>query len=229
MSKSTTIPLPESQLLEPGDRLSRDEFERRYDALKQIKKAELIEGVVHMPSPVRLKRHGSPQAALITWLGLYWSRTPGVLVGDNSSIRLDLDNMPQPDGMMLIDPSLGGQARISEDDYVEAGPELIGEIAASTVSIDLHAKFQVYRRNAVREYIVWRVLDRAIDWFVLRESDYQSLPVDPQGILRSEVFPGLWLDARAMVALDLPRVLEVLHEGLATAAHQEFVGRLAGK
>ena len=108
--------------LEPGDRLTRAEFERRYCNMPNVKKAELIEGVVYMPSPVRLRRHGYPHNNLICWLGHYQAYTPGVISGDNTTVRLDLDNEPQPDGMLLIDPACGGQATISADDYVEGSP-----------------------------------------------------------------------------------------------------------
>ena len=195
---------PESMIppLEPGDRLSRAEFERRYDAMPNLKKAELIEGVVYMPSPVRLRRHGRPHFDLITWLGNYKMATPGVIGADNASVRLDLDNEPQPDVVLFIDPASGGQARISSDDYLEEAPELVAEIAASSASYDLNTKLNVYRRNGVREYIVWRVLDRQIDWFVLREGEFVRLPLDDDGLYRSEVFPGLWLDPAALVRGD---------------------------
>ena len=137
--------------LEAGDHLTRAEFERRYDAMPNLKKAELIEGVVFMPSPVRFRRHGGPQFRLITWLGLYEASTSGVLGADNSTARLDLDNEPQPDALLLIDPARGGQAIIDPDDYVEGAPELVAEIAASSASYDLHTKLNVYRRNGVRE------------------------------------------------------------------------------
>src|SRR5262249_5685877 len=167
-SPATTESLPprpeEIPPLENGDQLTRAEFERRYEAMPHLKKAELIEGVVFVPSPVRLNQHGSPQAALIGWLTNYWASTPGVQVRDNSTVRLDLDNEPQPDALMIVDPRRGGQVRVSPDDYVEGAPELVAEVAASSVSIDLNAKLLVYRRNQVREYLVWRVLDQAVDW-----------------------------------------------------------------
>jgi Uma2 family endonuclease len=212
--------------LEPGDRLSRAEFERRYDAMPGLKKAELIEGVVYMPSPVRHNRHARPHSHLTTWLGTYEAHTPGTSVGDNSSARLDLDNEPQPDGLLLIEPGKGGQATISEDDYVEGAPELVGEVASSSVSFDLGAKFHVYRRNGVKEYIVWRVLDQEIDWFVLREGQYERLPLADDGFYHSEVFPGLWLDAAALVRGDMVTVLAVIQQGLASPEHAAFVARL---
>src|SRR5262245_51963059 len=113
--------------LEPGDRLTRDEFERRYDAMPRLKKAELIEGVVYMPSPVRHRRHGRPNLHLAGWVAAYEAATPGVEGADNGTARLDLDNEPQPDVLLLIDPARGGQARISSDDYVEDAPELVAE------------------------------------------------------------------------------------------------------
>lgn len=220
------VSTPDVPILEPGDRLSREEFERRYDASPELKKAELIEGVVYMPSAVRLRRHGLPHFQLVTWLGTYQASTPGVLGGDNSSARLDLDNEPQPDAMLLIDSESGGQSRISDDDYVENAPELVGEVTSSRVSFDMNTKLQVYRRNGVREYLVWRVLDKEIDWFVLKSGQYEPLAWDAEGLLRSEVFPGLWLDATALARGDLVRVLDVVRAGLCSPEHAEFVARL---
>ena len=212
--------------LENGDRLTRAEFERRYQAMPQLKKAELVEGVVYMPSPVRLRHHGQPHFDLITWLGTFKSRTPGLLTGDNSTVRLDLDNEPQPDALLLIDSALGGQATISEDDFVEGAPELVAEIAASSVSYDANVKRNAYRRNGVCEYIVWRVLDREIDWFVLRQGEYERLAKDSAGVYRSGVFPGLWLDDNAMLAGDFARVLDTVNRGLASPEHAAWVERL---
>src|SRR5215472_4287775 len=206
-------PEPTPQL-EPGDRLTRPEFERRYDAMPHLRKAELIEGVVYMPSPVRFQHHGRPHALLMGWLIHYEAATPGVLTADNSTARLDLDNEPQPDAVLLIDPARGGQARISADDYIENAPELVAEVASSSVSIDLTTKLHVYRRNGVREYVVWRVLEQAIDWFVLRAGQYEQLPVDANRWLRSEVFPGLWLDPGALLRGELATVLAIVQQGL---------------
>src|SRR5262249_34336488 len=157
---------------------------------------------------------------------VYEAGTPGVETGDNSSARLDLDNESQPDALLLIDPARGGQARISADDYVEMAPELVAEVAASSVSFDLNTKFQVYRRCGVREYIVWRVLDQQVDWFVLRDGQYDRQTPESEGLYRSEVFPGLWLDPAALVAGNLARVLAVVQQGIASAEHAAFVSRL---
>jgi Uma2 family endonuclease len=215
--------MPRIPPLEPGDQLTRQEFERRYDAMPHLKKAELIEGVVHMPSPVRWNQHAAPHADLIAYLVHYRATTPGVGVGDNGSIRLDMDNEPQPDATMIIEPTHGGNVQLSPDDYVVGARELVAEVSASTVSIDLNAKLRVYRRNNVREYLVWRVLDQAIDWFVLREGQYERLPLTPAGIYQSEVFPGLWLDHAALVRSDLGAVLRVLQQGIASPEHVAFV------
>ncbi len=212
--------------LVPGERLTREEFERRYDAMPGLKKAELIEGVVHMPSPVRHRPHGRPHLHLAAWIGVYEAATPGVEGSDNSTARLDLGNVPQPDMLLLIDPARGGQARISAGEYIEDGPELVAEVAASSASDDRGDKLEVYRRNGVREYIVWRVLQRQLDWFVLREGRYERLAPGPDGILCSEVFPGLWLDGQALVGGDLARVLAVVGQGIATPEHAAFVAHL---
>ena len=215
-------------MLENGDRLTRAEFERRYEARPDIKKAELIEGVVYMPSPTRSGSHGRPHAAAITWLGNYAASTPGVQVNDNPTVRLDLENEPQPDVVLLIDPNAGGQARVSDDDYIEGAPELVAEITASSASYDLHDKLQAYRRNGVREYVVWRTLERRIDWFELVDGAYRPLPPDKAGLVHSSVFPGLRLAVDAMQRGDLATVLRELQRGLGEAPHGAFVARLAG-
>ena len=210
--------------LEPGDRLTRPEFERRYEAMPHLKKAELIEGVVYVPSPVRHEGHGRQHAALSYWLSGYSTSTPGLEVSDNATVRLDLDNEPQPDLLLRIVP--GGQSRVDPGGFIDGAPELVAEIASSSAAYDLHQKLNVYRRHGVREYIVWRVLEQAIDWFVLRDGSYERLHTDEVGVFRSEVFPGLWLDTPAMIRGDMATVLKVLAEGLASGEHEVFVVNL---
>lgn len=212
--------------LQRGDHLTRPEFERRYDATPNLKTAELIDGVVFIPPPATATGHSVPQFHLVGWLGNYRVATPGVEGGDNASIRLDLDNMPQPDAFLRILESCGGQSRIDADDFVEGAPELIAEIAATSASYDLHDKLNVYRRNGVKEYIVWRTFDRAIDYFILRDGRYDPLKPAAKGILQSQVFPGLWLDPASLIAGDLQKVSAVLQKGLASATHTAFVHRL---
>lgn len=218
-------PLPDRvPELRAGDRLTRPEFERRYEAMPHVKKAELIEGVVYMPSPVS-QEHCGPHFHIITWLGLYESATPAAQGGDNGTVRLDLENEPQPDAFLRIRPEFGGQSRDS-DNYIGGAPELIAEVAASSVSYDLHDKLRAYQRNGVLEYVVWRVWDRAIDWFVLHDGRYVPRLLTSAGHYYSEVFPGLWLDPAALVQGDLARVISVLKQGLASPEHADFVGRL---
>lgn len=224
MITSTVSPLATIPPLENGDQLTRVEFERRYQAMPEVKKAELIEGIVYMASPVRAKKHSKPHSHIITWLGTYEAATPGVETLDNAIVRLDADNEPQPDALLRIEQ--GGQSTISEDDYVEGAPELIVEIAASTASIDLHQKLKVYRRNQVQEYLVWRVYDSEFDWFKLNAGEYIKLEPDNNGIIYSQVFPGLWLDKTALLAGNLTKVLEVLQQGLASQENQDFMQQL---
>lgn len=212
--------------LENGDRLTRAEFERRYESRPDLKKAELIEGVVYMPSPTRSGSHARPHASLVGWLFAYVASTPGVQLNDNPTIRLDLDNEPQPDVALLIDPAAGGQARVSEDDYIEGAPELVAEIAASSASYDLHDKLHAYRRNGVREYLVWRTLDRGFDWFELVDGVYRLGLPDASGVVNSAVFPGLRLAVDALLRGDLPAVVEAQQAALGEPAHAAFVKRL---
>ena len=175
--------------LENGDRLTRCEFERRYAVRPEVKKAQLIEGIVYLPSPVGLV-HAEAHAAIQSVLTVYAAFTAGVRVADNATVRLDLDNEPQPDVLLRIESRAGGRSRVS-DAYLEGAPELIVEVAASSASIDLHDKLRAYRRNGVQEYVVWRTREQRIDWFELVDGDYLSLPPDDQGVIHSRVFPGL--------------------------------------
>lgn len=220
------VPSAEPPPLNAGDRLTRAEFERRYHAHPEIKKAELLEGVVYVPTPMRFEKHGEPHGHMITWLGVYVAATPGVRLGDNATLLLDLDNEPQPDAMLRLEPEFGGRSHITEDDYVEGPPELIVEIAASSAAYDLHDKRHAYARNSVQEYIAVQMYEQHIDWFALREGVYEPLVPDENGVLRSEVFPGLWLQPAAFWAGDLATMLAVLQEGLASPEHVAFVARL---
>ncbi|MEH2061939.1 MAG: Uma2 family endonuclease [Nostoc sp.] len=208
--------------LESGDRLTRHEFERRYTAMPN-KKAELIEGVVYVASPLRFRSHGLPHGNLIIWLGNYKVSTPSVELGDNATVRLDLDNEPQPDVLLLIEKPARGQAQISEDDYIEGAPELVAEVAASSASIDLYDKKRAYRRNGVQEYIVWQTLENKLDWFCLQNGEYLPLVADVDGVIKSRIFPGLWLAVTSLITRDMTTVLAVLQQGLNSKEHTEFI------
>jgi Uma2 family endonuclease len=220
---------PESALLplENGDRLSRQEFERRYQAMPELKKAELIEGVVYVASPVRVRSHGWPHTHIITWLGTYEAATPSTMVCDNTTVRLDANNEPQPDALLRIDEALGGRSRISEDDYIEGSPELVVEIVAGSASYDLYEKKEVYCRNGVQDYLIWQVVDRQVSWFRLESDGYVLQSPNRQGILVSATFPGLWLNVEALLSRDLHLVLSTLEEGLHSPQQQAFLERLS--
>lgn len=222
-SQQKPLPIPQ---LESGDRLNRYEFERRYTAMPHLRKAELIEGVVYMAAALRFRSHGQPHGRLITWLGVYESSTLGVELGVEPTVRLDLDNEPQPDAVLLIQEQCGGQARLSEDDYVEGAPELVAEIAASSAAIDLGDKKRAYRRNGIQEYMVWQVFEQKLDWFYLQEGEYVPLPVDEDGVIRSRVFPGLWLAVEELLAGNMAQVLTVLQQGLTSPEQTAFVQQL---
>jgi Uma2 family endonuclease len=211
--------------MQNGDRLTRAEFERRYATLPNLNKAELIEGIVQMPSPVHVE-HMEADLAIITWLGVYMAVTPGVRGGGDGSVRLDADNEVQPDALLRIDERCGGQSRVTGDGFIEGAPELVAEISGSTVSYDLHAKLNIYRRAGVREYVVWRVDDGAVDWFMLEEGRYVTQEPDAQGCYQSQVFPGLTLSVPALLAGELAQVLGVVQQGVQTPEHGAFVQRL---
>ncbi len=197
-------------ILESGDRLTRAEFHRRYCARPEIKKAELVEGVVYVASPVRQDGHGSEHNIVQLWLGTFAARVPGLDVGDNSTVFLDADNEVQPDAFLFWRGADKPGARLTEKGYVEGPPLLVVEIAASSASYDLHDKLRAYRRNGVREYVVWRVLDGAIDWFRLREGEHVRVEPDERGVIESEAFPGLRVHVAKMLAGDAAGVLAEL-------------------
>jgi Uma2 family endonuclease len=214
---------PAPPLLEPGDRLSRSEFERRYERMPHLKKAELIEGTVYVPSPVRASKHAKPHLRLATWLGQYEAETPGVECFANATVRLDLENEPQPDLVLVKTPAKGGQTRISPEDYIEGAPELAVEIVGSSQAYDLHQKKAAYRRNGVREYLAWITAENRLVWWELREEEYEELAPAEDGLVRSKVFPGLWLDTAALLRGDLKGVLAALRRGLDSAEHRACV------
>jgi Uma2 family endonuclease len=230
-SISPSIPRPSHRRPVPplaqGDRLSRSEFLERYAAMPPEIKAERIEGMVYMPAAaVTAEFHGEPHSNMQTWLGTYMATTPGVKAADNSTIALDLDNDPQPDACLRILDSHGGSTKINSRGYITGAPELIVEIAASSVSFDLGAKLNAYRRNGVREYVVHRTYDGEIDWFVLRDGNYEKLKMDDEGVYRSKIFPGLWLKVDALISERLADVLTVLQSGIASVEHGEFIKKL---
>ncbi|WP_165227336.1 Uma2 family endonuclease [Aquisphaera insulae] len=228
---NTVTPFSASDSIPPlrdGDGLSLDEFERRWEAMPDLKFAELIEGIVYLGGPVRLREHGSPNVEIAAWLVNYKIDTPGVIPGLHCSLRLDARNELQPDVLMMIDPALGGQVRLDEAGIAEGAPELVIEVAATGACRDATIKSRIYERFGVREYVLWRVRDREIDWSILRDGRYEALKPDADGTLRSEVFPGLWLNPDAMLTADLAGVLATLQRGLATPEHAAFAARLGG-
>ena len=228
MATAPTYKTPVVPRLQNGDHLSREEFERRYAAMPEIKKAELLEGVVYLDARVPFQAHAEPHARIAGWLGTYLAETLAVGGGINGTLRLDQINEPQPDAFLMLPPTAGGLSHVDEDDYAAGAPELVVEVSSNSVSRDLHVKKKVYHRNGVREYVVWRVEERAIDWFVLRSGEYAMQRPDADGLYRSEVFPGLWLDSAALLRGDLAGVLRTVRKGLETPEHAAFVESLAG-
>lgn len=210
--------------LNAGDHLSRAEFERRYTAMPVVKKAELVEGVVYMPSPV-YAQHGEPHAIVMGWLLTYVAATPGIRLLDNTSLRIDSRSEVQPDAMLLLSEAQGGKCQAAGDGFMQGSPEFIAEVAASSVSYDMHSKLRVYQRNGVQEYLVLLAYEQRIVWHALVAGKYGHLQPGDDGVLRSQVFPGLWLHAEKFWANDVSGLLDVLQEGLRSPEHVEFVAR----
>lgn len=226
---STVLEHPHSavrpQPLRNGDVLDRATFHARYLATPKSFRAELIGGVVHVPSPVT-NWHSIYHYAIVGWLFNYQAQTPGVLGGDNGTMILDDENEPQPDAILRLDESVGGATHVNEDGYVVGPPELHVEVAYSSESIDLHQKRRAYERAGIQEYVVVLVEEPAARFFRLREQAYQEVSPDADGIWRSQVFPGLWLNVRALLDRDGKSLLETLQCGIASAEHKSFVERL---
>lgn len=206
-----------------GDFLTRGEFERRYHACPNIKKAELIEGIVYMPSPVNAAFHGNPHFDLITWLGIYRINVPGLSGSDNATLRLDNFNEPQPDALLRLEPEYGGRSTMTEDGYLEGPVEFVLEVAGSSASYDMNQKKQVYARHGISEYLVLLTHEKRLVWYVLRDGSYEELTADDNGILHSEIFPGLWLNQEAVWQNDMASILATVQNGIASPEHKAFV------
>lgn len=194
--------------LESGDHLTREEFHRRYCQRPDIKKAELVEGVVYVGGRVRAMDHGQPNATIAGWLGFYVAHAPEVQAALHATVILDERNEVQPD-VLAWRPELGA-AHLTDEGYLEGAPQLVVEVAANSASYDLHVKKEAYRRNGVREYVVWRTIDGALDWFELRDGAYVEREPDADGIIESAQFAGLRLHVPSLLAGDAAGVLAAL-------------------
>jgi Uma2 family endonuclease len=212
-------------LILPGDHLDRETFHARYARMPEEVRAELVGGVVYM-SPL-YPPHGRAHAEVIYWLGHYRAATAGLDLLDNTSVHLLDDGEPQPDACLVLPASHGGRTR-EEADCIAGAPELVVEVAYSSDAYDLHSKKRDYERAGVREYLVVLLRERRVVWFALRGDRYQELAPGEDGLLRSEVFPGLWLAPDALLRRDTSAVRTVLEQGLASPEHAEFVRWLDG-
>jgi Uma2 family endonuclease len=208
-----------------GDRMTQAEFHRIYEQMPENFRAELIGGIVYVASPLKLP-HARNHFPLGMLLFSYECATPGVEAGDNATVILGENSEPQPDAFLRILPEFGGQSR-TEDEGIVGSPELLGEIAVSSRSIDLHAKKDDYARFGVREYLVLCVREKRLRWFDLRAD--RELSPDPDGVARIRCFPGLWIHAEALLDRAGAQMVATLQQGLATAEHAEFVRHLAAQ
>ncbi len=209
-----------------GQRLDQPTFHARYEAMPPGTRAELINGVVYMPSPVRLE-HGRAHGPAYGWLDYYSENTPGIETLIDTSTILSFRSEPQPDVQLRILPEYGGRSRDSKG-YIHDAPELVVEVSKATRYVNLGPKLEDYERAGVLEYIVRAVEPDEVFWFVLRNGRFDDLEPGTDGIYRSEVFPGLWLDPVALLAGDRKRLRAVVDLGCATPEHAAFVARPGG-
>jgi Uma2 family endonuclease len=214
---------PTPQPLITGMRMDRDEFIRRWEALPDLKRAELIEGIVYVGSPLG-HRHGRFHVHLSVLVGVYAGRTPGVEAGSVSTYYM-LKSAPQPDLFLRLLPECGGQTRVKKN-FLHGAPELAIEISESSASYDFGPKLKLYQRAGVREYITVDAVTGRLVWRTLDGGSYRDLAADADGVFRSRVFPGLWLDSAHVADCDCPAQLALLERGFASPEHTAFVERL---
>src|SRR5262249_1436842 len=211
--------------LENGDQLDQQTFHARYQAMPGDCRAELIGGIVYIPSPQKVP-HSKAQQLVVRWLDEYAEATPGTEALLNNTQILGPDSEPEPDACVFIAPESAGQVYLDADECLHGPPELIVEVSSSTESIDLHRKKRDYQKAGVREYVVLALRTQQVFWFVRQRGTYREVPLPSEGIFRSRVFPGLWLDAEAVLGNRRQRVLATLRRGLATPEHAAFVAKL---
>ena len=227
MTQPTTEEEPRAKILPPlanGDRLDQPTFHERYEAMPPGTHAELIGGEVHMPSPVSWD-HGSKQDDTGYWLTTYRRAAPGMLSASTPTCVMGVTFEPQPDHTLFLREDCGGQVR-RRGKYIGGAPELVAEIAMTSESIDLHRKRDEYERHGVQEYIVVGLHQDRVIWFTRQHDAFVEIVAGKDGLLRSSIFPGLWLDPLALLAEDIERVLAVLALGLASPEHAAFVAEL---
>ena len=209
-----------------GEQLTRGEFMRRWEAMPDLKFAELIDGIVHMPSPLA-DIHSDFQIRISVWLAQYAMATVGCAVRANGTCLMSKRNVPQPDLALKILAEYGGQSWM-EGEYPGGAPELIVEISHTTGARDSGVKQRLYERSGVLEYLIVKSKKRQLVWHELVEGKYREIQPGADGLFRSRVFPGLWLNAEALWNCDYAALSTAVQQGTSTPEHAEFVGKLVG-
>jgi Uma2 family endonuclease len=214
-------------LLHAGDHLPQREFHRRYEAYPDPSaRFELIGGIVYMMTPAGYD-HSKGDYCITGLVFQYERATRGVEGGQNVTVILGESSEPQPDNILMVRADYGGRARIrgKATRYIVGPPELVFEVAHSSLSIDLYEKRRDYGEGGVLEYLVLDVQRGQVHWFDLRTDEAVTIAAD--GVVRSLVFPGLWIDTAALLAREINRLADCLDRGLASPEHKRFVEELA--
>jgi len=207
--------------------MSSEEFLERWERMPALKQAELLEGMVYMASPIRIE-HGYWDRRVSAWLSLFVDRVHGLGAATNTTVDLGERNVPQPDQIAYTKPEFGGRSTVVRGVFTGV-PELAVEVSYSSADIDHTVKKAIYSAASVEEYVVFDLLARKVTWWRLADGSYKKIPRGADGVRRSHVFPGLWLDERAFWIEDNERMFEVAAEGLASPEHAEFRKRLSSR
>ena len=226
----TASPASPERIIPPlrdGDRLDREEFHRRYEAMGEGAWAELIDSVVHLDRVPGDYTSGRTRATLSGWIGSYRLHTPNLQAAIHLTTFVDTRNVFQPAVSLMRSDT--ARQRLGKDGYLRGSPDFACEVReGGDGCVDLNAKRLAYEQAGLGELLVvlldkpWRVR-----WLSLVHGAFADVHPDPaDGLFKSRVFPGLWLDVDALFADDLQRLSAAVERGCATPEHAAFVERL---
>ena len=229
--------VPEADRLRDGERIPPDEFRRRCGVLEAVGvdfRVEYVNGVVRMMPPPNFAGHTHPIRVMQGLLSAYTRQTPGVIDYTESGVTLPVEETSadvSPDLCLVVQPGRGGQMSVDDAGYFVGPPELVVEVANSSLSYDLGEKRDLYEAAGVQEYLVHATRERRL-LMMRRDGDrFRTVMPDADGVLASRIFPGLVFDTAAIIADDIAAAEATLDRVMQSpevaAAHQNLVASLA--